>query len=74
MAAESIATYRKSTNPPYRVSDKSVRTDIEYIGPQATLYATLTSECVRGGVWRDYTGRITDIDIRDIDGTSPLMA
>lgn len=74
MAAESIISYKRLAHPEYRVSDKSVRTDIEYIGPYATLYAPLTSELIRGQPWGDYPGLVSDISIKGIEGTSPAMA
>lgn len=73
MAAESIATYKKLVNPEYRVSDKSVRTDIDYIGPYSTLFATLSSSLNRGQPWGDYPGLVTDINIRSIEGTNPVI-
>lgn len=69
MAAESIITYKKLAHPAYRVSDKSVRTDIEYVGPFSTLNETLSAELKRGLAWGDYPGRVTDIDIKGIEGT-----
>jgi hypothetical protein len=74
MADESIITYKKLKHPEYRVSDKSVRTDIDYVGPYSTLFATLTSECLRGNPWGEYYGLISDISIRSIEGTYPAMA
>jgi hypothetical protein len=69
MASESIISYKKLEHPSYRVSDKSVRTDIEYVGPFSTLNATLSGELKRGLTWGDYPGRVTDIDIKGIEGT-----
>jgi len=73
MAAEPIATYKKLQHPAYRVSDKSVRTDIEYVGPYDTLRAYLDSTLKRGLTWGDYPGRITDISIVSVANTSPAL-
>lgn len=73
MAAESIISYKKLKHPEYRVSDSSVRTDIDYVGPYDTLFATLTSELLRGQGWGDYPGLVSDISIRSIEGTNPAQ-
>jgi len=67
MADESILTYKKPGFPKFENSEKSYRTTIEYVGPQATLAA---AEPGINAAWGDYIGVVTNGVLSPIEGTT----
>lgn len=67
MAAESILTYKKPGFPKYDNTEKSYRTTIEYVGPQATL---ASAEPGVNDAWGDYIGIVTGSSLDPIEGTT----
>jgi hypothetical protein len=59
MAAESIATYRKPGFPKLGVTESAFRTNIEYIGPTATIFPTIPAT---GATWGDFSGTVLSTD------------
>lgn len=67
MAAESILSYKRPGFPKESASAGGRVTIIEYIGPDATLRP---ASPVTSATWGDYGGRVQDVEIDPIEGTT----
>lgn len=67
MAAESILTYKRPGFPVVTDSEKSIQTDIEYVGPTATLESAKPAV---GAAWGDYLGTVSASSILPTENTA----